>query len=65
MTKDLRMFGEVRQRIIDLAEQQVLTVIQACDRVTFRSHRTFSYPFQLWSIYGLSRKTECENYPPE
>src|SRR5271157_4265552 len=47
MTELLRMFGKVRQRIINLADQQVLTIIQACDRVAFGSHHSLPYPFPL------------------
>ena len=38
MTEFLAVIGKVRQCIIDLADQKVLAIIQACDGLGFRSH---------------------------
>jgi len=38
MTKLLTVFGKIRQRIIDLTDQQVLAIIQAADCLGSRSH---------------------------
>ncbi len=38
MTELLTVFSKIRQRIIDLTDQQVLAIIQAVDRLGSRSH---------------------------
>ena len=45
MAELLGMFGKIRQGVIDLADQQILTVIQATDRVAFGPHHALPYPF--------------------
>ena len=45
----LGMLGKIGQRIVDLANQQVLTVVQASDRFVYRFHAVESYP-QLPSL---------------
>jgi len=38
MAECLAVVGKVRQRIIDLADQKILAIVQACDVVSFGSH---------------------------
>lgn len=38
VTEFLAVVGKVRQRIIDLADQKVLAIVQACDGLCFGSH---------------------------
>lgn len=38
MTELLAMFSKIRQRIIDLADQQVLAIIQSCNGLGLGSH---------------------------
>ena len=38
MTELLTVFGKIRQRIIDLTDQQVLAIIQAAECLGFGSH---------------------------
>jgi hypothetical protein len=47
MAELLGRIGKVRQKIIDLADQQLLAVFQAADRVAFGSHHFLPIHFRL------------------
>jgi hypothetical protein len=47
MAELLGRIGKVRQKIIDLADQQLLAVFQAADRVAFGSHHLLPIHFRL------------------
>lgn len=57
MTEFFAAIRKIRQRIIDLTDQQVLAIIQACHGLGFRSHTPNLSAFRPFFNYSVLRKS--------